>query len=380
MRIVGTNHGGYANARNIADLPLHRYQVVRCNNAYRLPNYVYFKLKRRMHPSWPFLHWDGGLVNYDVLHFFNGISLGKKPWLSTFETYLPRWAAYGAGRVEWGLSKLAGTACKRLVALSHCTKDIQTQFLQDYPGFMEAILPKVSILPPPQALLVDAETVAGKASERERRGNIRLAFVGADFFRKGGLELLRAVDSLLQKRAPLQLHIVSTLKYGDYASKTEATDVEEALRIMGRHPQAIFHRRHLPNEEVLTLFRMADIGLLPTWADTYGYAALESMAAGSPVISTDVRALPELNSPQTGWVIPTEKDSWGNAHLATTAERLAFSQQLQAHLIATLEDIIQSPAQILVKGKAALAHVQTHHSPTQAAAMLEEWYDLALAH
>ncbi|HEX2901054.1 MAG TPA: hypothetical protein VHS96_15150, partial [Bacteroidia bacterium] len=79
MRIVGTNHGGYANQRNIADLPLQHYRVVRCSNAYRLPNYVYFRLKGKMHPSWPFVHWDGGMANYDLLHFFNGISLGKKP-------------------------------------------------------------------------------------------------------------------------------------------------------------------------------------------------------------------------------------------------------------------------------------------------------------
>ena len=132
MRTVGTNHGGYANQRNIIGLPFNRYRVVRCNDAYRIPTYLHFRLRGRMHHTWPFLHWDGGLTNYDLLHFFNGISLGKKPWLSTFETYLPRWTAYGGGNVERGLRLLAGTPCKRLIALSECAREIQRQYLQDH--------------------------------------------------------------------------------------------------------------------------------------------------------------------------------------------------------------------------------------------------------
>ncbi|WP_241627814.1 glycosyltransferase, partial [Rosenbergiella epipactidis] len=45
------------------------------------------------------------------------------------------------------------------------------------------------------------------------------------------------------------------------------------------------------------------IGLLPTWADTYGYSLLEFMAAGCPVISTNVRALTEINSSDRGYII-----------------------------------------------------------------------------
>jgi glycosyltransferase involved in cell wall biosynthesis len=377
MRIVGTNHRGYANDRNIADLPFQRYRVVRCRNAYRLPNFLYFKAKGAMHPSWPFLHWDGGMANYDLLHFFNGISLGKKPWLSTFETFLPRWAAYGNRPIEKGLEKMAGNACKRLIALSHCTAEIQRQFL-DGKAFSAEILQKVSVLQPPQAALIADVDLLAKAEERQRTGKIRLAFVGADFFRKGGLETLRAVNILLKKGLPLQLEIVSAMNFGDYASQSTSADLAEAMQIIQAHPQAIFLHRNLPNSEVLGLFRRSDVGLLPTWADTYGYSALEAMAAGCAVVSTDIRALPEINDTETGWLIPTEKDSWGNAMLGNAQERKAFSLHLEDQLLATFEEMIRNPVQILTKSQAGLKRIREKHDPGRAATTLEEWYDQAL--
>lgn len=377
MRIVGTNHGGYANDRNIAGLPMLRYRVVRGRNVFRGPNYLHFKLSRKMHAYLPWLHWDGGIANYDLLHFFNGISLGRKPWLSTFETYLPRWGAYGGKRITWGLRKLVAPACKRLIALSQCTQDIQRQYLDDYAEFQDEVMAKVSILHPPQAPLLDEAAVAEKW-KRMPSDAIECLFIGSDFFRKGGLETLRAFDQLLRGGAPLRLTIISSMHFGDYASKTTAQDLSEAMQIIARHPQFIQQHKALPYPEVMAHCRRADVGLLPTWADTYGYSALEFMAAGCPVLSTDIRALPEINGADRGWVIDCEKDSWGNAVLDTAAQRLLFSKKLQAGILDALTTVMHSPESIAIKGRAAYNHILSHHSPTTAAATLEQWYDEAL--
>ncbi|MFW2788163.1 glycosyltransferase, partial [Acinetobacter baumannii] len=53
------------------------------------------------------------------------------------------------------------------------------------------------------------------------------------------------------------------------------------------------------------------IGLLPTWADTFGYSVLEFQACGCPVISTDVRALSEINNNDIGWLINVDKNKYG---------------------------------------------------------------------
>lgn len=379
MRIVGTNHGGYANERNIAGLPLTRYRVVRSRNIYRAANFLHFKLRGNMHAYFPYLHWDGGLANYDLLHFFNGISLGRRPWLSTFETFLPRWGAYGGERIRWGLGKLAAPPCKRLIALSQCTHDIQAQFLAAYPEFAEAIMAKVSILHPAQRLLLSRSELETKLEANAHQNQLKCLFVGADFFRKGGLETVKAVCELIRLGAPIQLTVVSAMHFGDYASQTDKEDLTTALQLIAAHPQQIHLHRNLSNAEVLRLACAADIGFLPTWADTYGYSALEFMAAGCPVISTDIRALAEINGPDRGWVFECAKDSWGNAvKRETKADRNEFSISLQAGIAGFLHQILENRALVASKGRAAYAHVEEHHAPTKAAAILETWYDEAL--
>lgn len=52
-----------------------------------------------------------------------------------------------------------------------------------------------------------------------------------------------------------------------------------------------------PDDPVLTdLYARCDVFVLPTLGDTYGWALLEAMAAGLPVISTAVGAIPEIVS------------------------------------------------------------------------------------
>ncbi len=373
MQIVGTNHGGYANQRNISDLPLDGFGVVRARNLMRIPNFLYFKATGNMHRYWGNLHWDAGFSNCDLLHFFNGISLGRKPWISTFETFLPRWVAYGGKYKEWGLKQLAKPQCKQLIALSECSKAIQLSFMEEFPQLKAEIMPKISVIHPSQAVLIDNLDQKPPVSE-----GIKLVLVGADFFRKGGLETLRAVTHLLEQGENLYLEIVSSLQTGDYASHAGESEKQEATQLINRFPEHIRWHKQLPNSEVLALFKAAHIGLLPTWADTYGYAALEAMATGCPVISTNVRALPEINDNERGWLIEVDKDDWGNAKLDTEALRNQFSQNLTASLIKILSSITEQPEAIEQKAALAIAHIKNNHAPDLAAKRTMEIYQEAL--
>lgn len=42
--------------------------------------------------------------------------------------------------------------------------------------------------------------------------------------------------------------------------------------------------------------KKAHVCLLPTWMDTFAYSVLEAQACGTPVISTSLRALTEINN------------------------------------------------------------------------------------
>lgn len=366
---IGTVQRDYNATRNILSSPVEGVAQVRAGNAFRYPNFALFKAFNYIDPLLGNLHWSRR--ECDLLHFFNMASLGKTPWVTTFETAAPRWQERRPGAIRWGLKLLAGDPCKRLIAMSQCAAEFQRAFLSDYPDIAGDILPKMTVLHPPQRALVDEAPGAPE-------GAIRFTIVGADFFRKGGLEVLRAFDRLLGEGAPLALSIVSTMAIGDYATHATPADLDEAKRLIVKWPEAIEHFERLPNDQVLALFGRTNVALLPTWADTYGYSVLEAQAAGCPVLTTDIRALPEINNDTTGWVIPVPRNERGNGVLGTPAERARFSALLEAGIEAAVRSILADPRSIATKGAASLAQIRANHDPVAHGRRLLEIYREAL--
>lgn len=100
------------------------------------------------------------------------------------------------------------------------------------------IMAKVKCLASPQAALISNRVLfVSKENERQKSGQLKLVFVGADFFRKGGIGDAKMVNHLLSKGFPLHLDIVSAMNFGDYASQTTQADLDAALAIVRRYPQ-----------------------------------------------------------------------------------------------------------------------------------------------
>lgn len=333
---------------------------------------------------------DFDLNKVDLLHFSNGISYGKTPWVSHFETILPRftellnqaknahWQNFEPGRLTLkGLDALRGSACKQIIAWSENAADFQRKFLSEISSeFSEPILAKLRVLHPPQEMLVDSVT----PREYDQQHPIRFGFVGAGFFRKGGRELFRTFQKLAgEEGLPIRLVVVSSLRIEPYAAQETEEDVAWARQIIAGKPQWLEYYQELTNSEVLEILKTADVGLLPTWADTYGLSVLEAQACGLPVISTNVRALPEINSAKVGWLIHVPKNEMGEALYSTTEERLILSEQIQAGLENTIRSIIADPSVIAIKGQAALERIRVEHSPEDYAERLRQIYRAALA-
>lgn len=368
---VGVTGTGYPEQRNIIGLPFRNVRIGRHRDPVQWLDLLHFKITGRLHPWTHAVHNDLGLCRFDVLHFFNKVSFSRTPWVSTFESFIPRYPAPGHSMI----SCMARPACVRLIAMSERARRIEEARLERFPGLRDDIMDKTMVLHPPQTAMMD------DVSTKPALGDlIRLVLVGHLFFLKGGLEVLRVVDRMLARGAPLHLTIVSTLETGDHVTHSGETERQEALRLIGRHPSRIVHHGTLPNSAVLGLFRTSDIALLPTYHDSYGYSVLEGQAHGCPAITTDVAALPEINDEHQGWLVHVPKNDLGEGTWRTKAGRDTISRLIEEQLEAHLSESISDPSLVRRKGAAALRRIREEHSPDTRAMALEAIYAEAMGH
>jgi len=331
---------------------------------------------------------DLDLNRVDLLHFFNGVSYGRTPWVSSFETILPRFSHLVTRHhgqeiahvspdalTRRGLEALAGRSCLAILPLSQSAALMQTDLLKDLPAeYAQPILDKMRVLHPPQEVLVPEV----KAREYSPDNPIRFILVGAAFFRKGGREVLEVFERLVrQEKLPVRLIIVSSLRIEPYAAKETEEDVAWAKAKIADNADWIEYYPALPNADTLALMRTADVGMLPSYADTYGFSVLEAQASGLPVITTDIRALPEVNNPTVGWLIKVPKNALGEALYVTVEEREVLSHSIRAGLEQSVRHIAADPGQIAVKGAAALDRIRKEHDPAAYADALRQIYGLA---
>jgi len=357
MRItVGTQGIGYVEARTIHNASPRDVVFVRTYDLLNIANF----LQRRLFQSSSAttfancLHCDLGVNRVDLLHLVNTISCSRTPWVVTYEHYLPRWNP----RSAFGMKFLARPACKKIIAMSQFARDAQLSLLEAGSALADEIRQRLCVLHPPQDPLIDSYD-----QKRLSNDKVTCTFVGRDFFRKGGKEILEAVARLVAEHVPVKLNIVTDLGWGDYASRATKEEAEAALGLIRSLAPHVLLHQDIPNEAVLDLFRQSHIALLPTYDDTYGFVALEAQAAGTPVLSTNVCTLPEINGAETGWLIPLPKDPYGQALLSTAEERREVSERIREGVYKILKVTTGNVADIRTKGMLALQRIREEHSP-----------------
>ena len=385
---IGYSNNDYPNKRNIIGLVPNAHYV-RIHDI----NTCICRFARRMLRRNPIdianVFNDRGLNRVDLMHFFNTISLAPTPWISTFETIVPRFkntlsCHHGRNcdftplthdtRIRKALNALASNACRRLIALSQCNRRMQLDLLHLFPDHYPLIEPKITCLHPPQPPLVDEYA----QKQLPLNGPVRFLFVGHNFFGKGGAEVLESFQHARKSGQNLSLTIVSCLCPDDYATKTSKKDVEKAKNLIRDNSDWIQYWPSLDNQQVLQLMKNAHVGLLPTYADTYGYSVLEFQAAGCPVISTNIRALPEINNNETGWVIQIPKNRLGEALYTTGQDRAEISAAIKKGLTHAIEEIMNDRQTICRKANASIRHIKQDHSPQIHSTKLSQIYQRAL--
>ncbi len=176
-------------------------------------------------------------------------------------------------------------------------------FANNYPESAE----KVTVLPWPVRFQSFPESwLADRAARGE--GCTVFLFMGNDFERKGGHTLLNAWRELKLQNAVLRIAT------GLNTPVLELPPGVELIR--GVQPQT---------EEWRSLWRNADVFVLPTLSEAFGIVFQEAAAAGLPVIGTRINAIPEIVSEGRDWSVGPSRRfarAWGWA-----IARLASSQK-----------------------------------------------------
>jgi len=311
----------------------------------------------------------------DCYHFFNTLPLKEVPFVCTFETELPRW--YGVPRDVWrqGLEILAAAPCRRIFALSEDAADYMRRRVL---GFGEqlagAVLPKLEVLYPPQSVPAD-----DKAIQKFTQTVLDVAFVGRDFLRKGGYEVMLAMGRVLRRGLPVRLHIVSPMsEVAGGADMPWGRDTDAKLArceaIAAAFPEQIARYPSLSNEEVMNLFERCHVHVLPSFQDTFGFSVLEAQSRRCPTITTRQRAFPEVNTESSGWLIgpsfridDLQRDD---------GEAFAILSDLLVEEIAGLlsELALQGCGSIRSKAEAAFERIRLFHDPARTGETIAQYY------
>lgn len=375
MKKIGYTNDSYPERRTIIDGNFHPLKKVTSLNTY----YPQTAIKRM-----PFIGKNAIVFFKDIifsangvdgLHLFNTVTKKKIPWISTFETYIPRTSATSfldekaltkksikeKDRTEKYVKLLADDNCKKIISLSQKNYEMELRFLECFPQYRNVIKEKMIHINPPQKKLMEKSEVELK----ETNPILKFLFVGKDFTRKGGKEIVDVFSKIKEEtHFDFELTIVSLAKSYNYAfGKYQDTEVEvQEMKDKIRNTDWINFYESIDNKKLLEMMKNSDIGLLPTWADTYGYSVLEFQASGCPVITTNIRALPEINNNTIGWVIQLPLDESGEVEVSSINKKQILRKQLQNSLEKIVLEILENPQQIKEKAIKSYDAVTRNHS------------------
>ncbi|MCB0793797.1 MAG: glycosyltransferase family 4 protein [Flavobacteriales bacterium] len=275
----------------------------------------------------------------DIFHTYNSVVVNRRPWVIEVESYLPRYRPMPETHplFRWGLRRLASDDCKWLLFTSRNTFDMNR----------EALI-KAGVDERKMAVVYRA--VEQYRPAEKDPGTFTVLFAGNGFYRKGGVELLKAFRRLDRKE--LRLWIVSTMEV-DWGIFPEQATIDMAERMVAEDDRISVHRG-IPHWKVLQLMRKADLFVSTTFSDPFNNTVLEAMGAQLPVISSNVSSIPEIvEHERNGWLLEVdgrESDEIA-AEIAERMGQLMDDRNLLARMAAASLEVVREKFDIRVRNK-----------------------------
>jgi glycosyltransferase involved in cell wall biosynthesis len=243
-----------------------------------------------------------GLAHFDVLHFhrqptaYASLDLMERiPAIVSIDCTQICTMRDFAGREErWSLGfnvRRDREVFRRAAAIVSTSRWAADELRADDPDNRVPI----HVMPPPVALHLFHPQWMDERDVRVRRGEPpQLLFMGGDFPRKGGYDLLRAW---------------SAGGFHDRARLTLVTD----WPIDGQLPAGVRIVRGVSSHspEWLALWRSADVFVMPTRNEAFGLVYQEAAAAGIPAIGSELNAVPEIIEHERTGLLVKPQDEQG---------------------------------------------------------------------
>ncbi len=260
---------GYRYSR-MADVPWH---VLKVSNQFLAHTKLFHPLKEA-----------------DIFHTYNSVVVNHRPWVIEVESYLPRYKPMAESHplFKWGLKRLRSNECKALVYTSENTARLNRDRLIAQgvdPAKMHVIYRAIEQYLPGE-----------KDNQR-----FTILFAGNGFYRKGGVELLKAFQRM--GRPDARLVIVSTMEV-DWGVSPMPEVIAYAEKTIAEDKRITLHRG-MGHDALLQEMRKAHVFVSTTFADPFNNTVLEAMGAQLPVISSLVSSIPEMVEHEgNGWLVP----------------------------------------------------------------------------
>lgn len=171
---------------------------------------------------------------------------------------------------------------------------------------------------------VDVETWRAEILKREDRkseGKKRILFVGTNMQRKGLPTLIKAAPIIISQFTEVEFLIIGEDKSIPVLQKLcRELNVERNFQFLGWKSQS----------ELMDDYARADLFVLPSLTEALGVALLEAMAAGLPVIGSNVGGIPEIiKHGENGLLVSPDHP----AELAQAVLRILSDKEFASHLV-----------------------------------------------
>ena len=232
-----------------------------------------------------------------------------------FPQYLPNRAAYYYAR---GMMTMAARRAQRVLTVSEASKDDILHFLRVPAEKVEVIYNALD------------ERLASPPTPEEI-GRVRDRFLLTDRFvlYTGNIKPHKNVDRLIEAFSILRrrgFEDVKLLIIGDEISKYQ--NLRRMVHRFQLHQKVRF-LGFVPDATLSALYRLASVFVFPSLYEGFGLPPLEAMAAGTPVITSNVSSLPEVVGDAALLIDPMDAGA-----IAEAMARVLTDEALRAGLIA----------------------------------------------